>query len=109
MLNTDQHSPQVRKKMAFEDYKKNLKGVNENSDFSDDFLVSRRVLARCLVPPLTPPFGLCSGVSLRRLKNERLSFPPSTKDSWGSTTLGRNCSRGRLLLVRPSRLVSRLA
>ncbi|KAI0807169.1 Sec7-domain-containing protein [Fomes fomentarius] len=38
MLNTDQHSPQVRKRMTLEDYTRNLKGVNEGSDFSPEFL-----------------------------------------------------------------------
>lgn len=42
MLNTDLFSPQVRKRMTFEDYKKNLRGVNLNADFSDTFLVSLR-------------------------------------------------------------------
>ena len=41
MLNTDLYSAQVRKRMAFEDYRKNLRGINDNSDFSDRFLVSR--------------------------------------------------------------------
>jgi len=41
MLNTDLFSPQVRKRMTFEDYKKNLRGVNSSADFSDTFLVSR--------------------------------------------------------------------
>ncbi|KAL7413936.1 hypothetical protein BDY24DRAFT_386920 [Mrakia frigida] len=39
MLNTDLFSPQVRKRMTFEDYKKNLRGVNLNADFSDTFLM----------------------------------------------------------------------
>ncbi|KAI0721619.1 Sec7-domain-containing protein [Cerioporus squamosus] len=38
MLNTDQHNPQIRKRMTLEDYKRNLKGVNDGSDFSDEFL-----------------------------------------------------------------------
>ncbi|KII88730.1 hypothetical protein PLICRDRAFT_41948 [Plicaturopsis crispa FD-325 SS-3] len=38
MLNTDQHSPQVRKKMTIEDYQRNLRGVNGGSDFSPEFL-----------------------------------------------------------------------
>lgn len=40
MLNTDLFSPQVRKRMAFDDYKRNLRGVNDGADFSDSFLVS---------------------------------------------------------------------
>ncbi|KAJ7632227.1 hypothetical protein FB45DRAFT_989797 [Roridomyces roridus] len=38
MLNTDLHNPQVRKRMSFEDYQKNLRGVNNNTDFSPEFL-----------------------------------------------------------------------
>ncbi|EJF65717.1 Sec7-domain-containing protein [Dichomitus squalens LYAD-421 SS1] len=38
MLNTDQHSPQIRKRMTLEDYKRNLKGVNEGADFTPEFL-----------------------------------------------------------------------
>ncbi|OCH87410.1 Sec7-domain-containing protein [Obba rivulosa] len=38
MLNTDQHSPQVRKRMTIDDYKRNLKGVNDGSDFSPEYL-----------------------------------------------------------------------
>lgn len=38
MLNTDLHNPQVRKRMSFEDFKRNLRGVNDNSDFSPEFL-----------------------------------------------------------------------
>lgn len=39
MLNTDQFSPQVRKRMAFEDYQRNIRGVNADSDFSESFVV----------------------------------------------------------------------
>ncbi|KAL0577890.1 GDP/GTP exchange factor for ARF [Marasmius crinis-equi] len=38
MLNTDQHNPQVRKRMTIEDFQKNLRGVNEGEDFSPEFL-----------------------------------------------------------------------
>ncbi|KAJ7470334.1 hypothetical protein FB451DRAFT_1339866 [Mycena latifolia] len=38
LLNTDLHNPQVRKRMSFEDYQKNLRGVNNNTDFSPEFL-----------------------------------------------------------------------
>ncbi|KAI0709041.1 Sec7-domain-containing protein [Earliella scabrosa] len=40
MLNTDQHSPQIRKRMTLDDYTRNLKGVNEGSDFSSEFLLN---------------------------------------------------------------------
>jgi len=38
MLNTDQHNPQNRKKMTLEDYKRNLRGVNDGEDFSGEYL-----------------------------------------------------------------------
>ena len=40
MLNTDQYNPQNRKRMTFDDYKRNLRGVNDGSDFSAEYLVS---------------------------------------------------------------------
>ncbi|KAK2467063.1 hypothetical protein APHAL10511_001321 [Amanita phalloides] len=38
MLNTDLHNPQIRKRMTIEDYTRNLRGVNNGSDFSPEFL-----------------------------------------------------------------------
>ncbi|KAI5835636.1 Sec7-domain-containing protein [Schizophyllum commune Tattone D] len=38
MLNTDLHSPQIRKRMTFEDYSKNLRGVNDGQDFTEEYL-----------------------------------------------------------------------
>ncbi|KAF8636714.1 hypothetical protein AX17_003517 [Amanita inopinata Kibby_2008] len=38
MLNTDLHNPQIRKRMTIEDYMKNLRGVNDGTDFSPEFL-----------------------------------------------------------------------
>ncbi|THH32990.1 hypothetical protein EUX98_g1179 [Antrodiella citrinella] len=38
MLNTDLHNPQVRKRMTIDDYKRNLRGVNDGSDFSSEYL-----------------------------------------------------------------------
>ncbi|KAG0170045.1 GDP/GTP exchange factor for ARF [Apophysomyces sp. BC1015] len=38
MLNTDQHNPQVRRRMSLEDYMRNLRGVNGGEDFSKDYL-----------------------------------------------------------------------
>ncbi|KAF9452840.1 Sec7-like domain is implicated in guanine nucleotide exchange function [Macrolepiota fuliginosa MF-IS2] len=38
LLNTDLHNPQIRKRMSIEDYQKNLRGVNDGSDFSPEFL-----------------------------------------------------------------------
>ncbi|PPQ64019.1 hypothetical protein CVT24_009393 [Panaeolus cyanescens] len=38
MLNTDQHNPQVRKRMTIDDYRRNLRGVNDGANFSEEFL-----------------------------------------------------------------------
>ncbi|KAJ1674096.1 GDP/GTP exchange factor for ARF, partial [Spiromyces aspiralis] len=38
MLNTDQHSPQVKSRMKFSDFCRNLRGVNGGNDFSHEFL-----------------------------------------------------------------------
>lgn len=39
MLNTDQHNPNLKsKRMAFEDFAKNLRGVNDGKDFNPEFL-----------------------------------------------------------------------
>ncbi|KAG8989449.1 GDP/GTP exchange factor for ARF [Tulasnella sp. 427] len=40
MLNTDLYNPQNRKRMALEDYQKNLRGVNDGSDFDPEYLKS---------------------------------------------------------------------
>ncbi|KAI8799312.1 hypothetical protein BJ742DRAFT_884663 [Cladochytrium replicatum] len=38
MLNTDQHNPQVRRRMTFEDFQKNTRGINNGKNFSADYL-----------------------------------------------------------------------
>ncbi|KAJ1307233.1 hypothetical protein OPQ81_001347 [Rhizoctonia solani] len=38
MLNTDLHNPQNRKRMTIIDYQKNLKGVNDGTDFDPEYL-----------------------------------------------------------------------
>lgn len=48
MLNTDLHSPQVRKRMTFEDYTKNLKGVNDGADFDPDYMVRASPSTTCI-------------------------------------------------------------
>lgn len=41
MLNTDQHNPQnVKNRMKLDDYRRNLRGVNDGQDFSPEYLVS---------------------------------------------------------------------
>ncbi|EKM55633.1 uncharacterized protein PHACADRAFT_121344 [Phanerochaete carnosa HHB-10118-sp] len=39
LLNTDLHNPQIRKRMTIEDYMRNLRGVNDGSDFSQEYLL----------------------------------------------------------------------
>ena len=46
MLNTDLHSPQIRKRMTIEDYGRNLKGVNDKEDFSPEYIVGQGQLVR---------------------------------------------------------------
>ncbi|KAE8213264.1 hypothetical protein CF327_g3176 [Tilletia walkeri] len=38
MLNTDQHNPQNKRKMQVEDYRRNLRGVNDGKDFDPEYL-----------------------------------------------------------------------
>lgn len=38
MLNTDLHNPQNKRRMTIEDYRRNLRGVNDGKDFDQDFL-----------------------------------------------------------------------
>ncbi|KDN35753.1 hypothetical protein RSAG8_11315, partial [Rhizoctonia solani AG-8 WAC10335] len=38
LLNTDLHNPQNRKRMTIADYQKNLKGVNDGTDFDTEYL-----------------------------------------------------------------------
>ena len=78
MLNTDLHNPQIRvssvyvlrggtdeidiaeqKRMSLEDYMRNLKGVNDGSDFSTEYLV------RQPLPPATPHLIVAVGEYLR--------------------------------------------
>lgn len=40
MLNTDQHNPQNRKRMTVDDYKRNVRGLNNGKDFDADYLAS---------------------------------------------------------------------
>ncbi|ORZ20667.1 hypothetical protein BCR42DRAFT_409247 [Absidia repens] len=38
LLNTDQHNPQIRVRMTFDGYMRNLRGVNDKENFSEDYL-----------------------------------------------------------------------
>lgn len=40
MLNTDQHNPQVRNRMQFKDYCRNVRGLNNGKDFNSGYLKS---------------------------------------------------------------------
>lgn len=38
MLNTDQHNPNLKSRMSFNDFSRNLRGVNGNQDFAPEYL-----------------------------------------------------------------------
>ncbi|KAJ3135959.1 GDP/GTP exchange factor for ARF [Physocladia obscura] len=38
LLNTDQHNPQVRRRMTFDDFRKNNRGCNDGKDFDTEYL-----------------------------------------------------------------------
>ncbi len=38
MLNTDQHNPQVKRRMTFQDYTRNVRGLNSGEDFDPEYL-----------------------------------------------------------------------
>lgn len=38
MLNTDAHNPSIKRKMSFEQFKRNNKGINKGQNFTDSFL-----------------------------------------------------------------------
>ena len=40
MLNTDQHNPQVKRRMGFQDYTRNVRGLNSGEDFAPEYLQS---------------------------------------------------------------------
>jgi len=40
MLNTDQHSPQVKKRMTKEEFIKNNRGINDEGDLPKEFLIA---------------------------------------------------------------------
>lgn len=40
MLNTDLHNPQNKRRMSLDDYRRNLRGVNDGKDFDSDFLAA---------------------------------------------------------------------
>lgn len=39
MLNTDLHNPTVKRRMTVDDYRKNLRGVNDGKDFNPEYLL----------------------------------------------------------------------
>jgi brefeldin A-inhibited guanine nucleotide-exchange protein len=38
MLNTDQHNPQVKKRMTLEEFIRNNRGINDNADLPSEYL-----------------------------------------------------------------------
>uniref|UniRef100_A0A060T9W3 ARAD1B02926p n=1 Tax=Blastobotrys adeninivorans TaxID=409370 RepID=A0A060T9W3_BLAAD len=53
MLNTDQHSPQVKKSMTLDQFRHNLRGANDGKDFSPDYLeeIYRTIKSREIIMP----------------------------------------------------------
>ncbi|KAI9005729.1 hypothetical protein DFJ74DRAFT_691912 [Hyaloraphidium curvatum] len=53
MLNTDQHNPQVRRRMTLEDFQRNTRGVNNGKNFSPDYLsqIYDAIRERAIVMP----------------------------------------------------------
>jgi hypothetical protein len=89
MLNTDQHNPQnVKNRMKYEDYKKNLRGVNDRADFDSEFLVSGDRIGRAgvHVGRSTP--------STKTSESERSSCRRSTRASSALNMPGASCSNG---------------
>lgn len=88
MLNTDLHSPQVRKRMTVEDYARNLKGVNDNKDFAPEYIVSQvthDALRAILI-------GLSSRKAFTTtFGNARSLCRKNTLVNLASSSLGRNC------------------
>jgi hypothetical protein len=98
MLNTDLHSPQVRKRMTVEDYSRNLKGVNDNKDFAPEYIVSLVIhSAKCAIM-----IDLLSRkVFTTIFANARSSCRKNTLANLASSLLGRNCFTEHAQLVSP--------
>eukprot|EP00961_Rhodomonas_salina_P260224 3516563-Rhodomonas_salina.2 len=65
MLNSDQHNPNVKKRMTVEDFIRNNRGVNEKTDFAREYL--EEVFR---YPPLGPqvPAGAKPGTLKAKLR-----------------------------------------
>ncbi|KAG6001160.1 hypothetical protein E4U21_004659 [Claviceps maximensis] len=76
MLNTDQHSSKIAKRMSKEEFIKNNRGINDNADLPDEYLIgiydeiasneivltSEREAAAAAGPPTVQPSGLAAGI-----------------------------------------------
>ncbi|UNI20431.1 guanine nucleotide exchange protein for ADP-robosylation factor [Purpureocillium takamizusanense] len=76
MLNTDQHSSKIAKRMSKEEFIKNNRGINDNADLPDEYLIgiyeeianneivltSEREAAAASGTPASQPTGLAAGL-----------------------------------------------
>ncbi|KAG6042262.1 hypothetical protein E4U41_000006 [Claviceps citrina] len=76
MLNTDQHSSKIAKRMSKEEFIKNNRGINDNADLPDEYLIgiydeiasneivltSEREAAAAAGAPTVQPSGLAAGI-----------------------------------------------
>lgn len=79
MLNTDQHSPQVKKRMDKDEFVRNNRGINDNANLPEELLheiydsirtneirmkdeVDAQILANANAPPL-PGLGIASALA----------------------------------------------
>lgn len=53
MLNTDQHNPQVRRRMTLEDFQRNTRGVNNGKNFAPEYLgqIYEAIRERAIIMP----------------------------------------------------------
>lgn len=89
MLNVDQHSAQIRKRMDIEAYSRNLRGVNDGVDFAPEYLVSRAATYR-LHTETDSRLTCRRNPSTTRSASARSSYPRSTRTRLGSNGAGRS-------------------
>ncbi|CDR38317.1 CYFA0S02e00232g1_1 [Cyberlindnera fabianii] len=107
MLNTDQHSKNVKNKMTLDDFLKNNRGIDDGKDIPAEYLTSifneiqnneiklqseqhAALLAGDLAPPTQQGFGLFSGRDINREAYNKASKEISSKTEKLFKSLGRN-------------------
>ncbi|KXS16367.1 Sec7-domain-containing protein [Gonapodya prolifera JEL478] len=83
LLNTDQHNPQVPRRMTFDDFKRNTRGVNDGKDFSPEYLrtIYDDIRAKEIVMPEEHEGDLGFGYAWRKLqKRARVAGKTSPYD-----------------------------